>query len=495
MRIGSGCSRQSSARASTSPLSERRSPEQIWLVVSGTLASIRLHPSAYAELIASLDSSSSAIQQIKLDIRRTPLNSPEQIDELERVLSAFAARNPDVGYCQGLNFIVGFFLNEGFSEEEAFWLLCFYAEEVVGCEYYKSMNHCIADLNTFVLLLKQCDSPITKFLSSNQMDPNFILLPYFLLGFLNVSSPPLNRLIFDSLLTGGSDNLFRVGLAVFSGQSEFWKKLTAFSNVQKALLDHLTILKPAVYLQRFASWTLDYHTLHSFRLAMVRVVLNELNQGSSKESRTTMASEERKSKLSLIGVEEGVVRAAPVIIDKLYLDHFRLASSENRLKYAEPVEVIEEKDASLKIKRTKSLLTRITDLKEPSSAQTQLKLNFFESSKNYFFDLIGWEMEPFCGEKERRLCTFIGGIESLQNIFNLDTNESHSASDSPFSVLLTESQGSVDDILPILKDNIARVPGLSMLTKEYVQQLANSAHNLEELIESNPKAFSQAGFF
>ena len=43
-------------------------------------------------------------------------------DGLRRVLQAFALHNPDIGYCQSLNFITGMlllFLNE----EDAFWLL------------------------------------------------------------------------------------------------------------------------------------------------------------------------------------------------------------------------------------------------------------------------------------------------------------------------------------------------------------------------------------
>lgn len=34
---------------------------------------------------------------------------------------AYALYSPRVGYCQGLNFVVGGLLLAGFSEEEAFW--------------------------------------------------------------------------------------------------------------------------------------------------------------------------------------------------------------------------------------------------------------------------------------------------------------------------------------------------------------------------------------
>jgi hypothetical protein len=41
---------------------------------------------------------------------------------LRRVLRAYSYHDPDVGYCQGMNFIAGMFLTL-MSEEEAFWLL------------------------------------------------------------------------------------------------------------------------------------------------------------------------------------------------------------------------------------------------------------------------------------------------------------------------------------------------------------------------------------
>jgi len=41
--------------------------------------------------------------------------------QLFRLLMAYALYSPRVGYCQGLNFVVGGLLLAGFSEEEAFW--------------------------------------------------------------------------------------------------------------------------------------------------------------------------------------------------------------------------------------------------------------------------------------------------------------------------------------------------------------------------------------
>jgi hypothetical protein len=46
----------------------------------------------------------------------------KHIPSLKNVLSTYVKRNPTVGYCQGMNFIVGRML-QYMNEEEAFWTL------------------------------------------------------------------------------------------------------------------------------------------------------------------------------------------------------------------------------------------------------------------------------------------------------------------------------------------------------------------------------------
>jgi hypothetical protein len=63
--------------------------------------------------------------------RQQPASSTVPIlQQLRRVLTAFAVRCPSVGYCQSLNYVAGLFLLF-MSEEEAFWMLCTVVEQIM----------------------------------------------------------------------------------------------------------------------------------------------------------------------------------------------------------------------------------------------------------------------------------------------------------------------------------------------------------------------------
>lgn len=81
--------------------------------------------------------------QIEKDLLRTfPGNEKmagrdgtEGIDSLRRILTAYSLRNPSVGYCQSMNFLVATLLL--FCEEkEAFWILATLIEEKLSADFY-----------------------------------------------------------------------------------------------------------------------------------------------------------------------------------------------------------------------------------------------------------------------------------------------------------------------------------------------------------------------
>ena len=68
----------------------------------------------------------------------------EIIDQLRRVCIAYTIRNPEIGYCQGFNYIVGRLLKI-MSEEEAFWMLSMLLETFIPIDYYSNVLGVIVD--------------------------------------------------------------------------------------------------------------------------------------------------------------------------------------------------------------------------------------------------------------------------------------------------------------------------------------------------------------
>ena len=70
----------------------------------------------------------------------------EIIGKMEKLLFSFARRNPYIGYCQGMNFILNFIITMQFTEEECFWLFVTVLEEIIPFSYYTNMSGVAADI-------------------------------------------------------------------------------------------------------------------------------------------------------------------------------------------------------------------------------------------------------------------------------------------------------------------------------------------------------------
>ncbi|GLD94947.1 hypothetical protein PINS_up003572 [Pythium insidiosum] len=175
--------------------------------------------SSYWRLVQQIDSSDSiSFRQIELDIDRTFGHSGTKIateagrNTLRRVLKAYSMRNPAVGYCQGLNFIVGF-LSLLVDEESVFWLLAVICEDMYPGYYIPTM----ADTQTDMLVLKQL---IAEELPELDVFTQDVGLPLELLGSqwllcLFTTTFPAETVfrIFDCLFSEGSHFVFAVIMA------------------------------------------------------------------------------------------------------------------------------------------------------------------------------------------------------------------------------------------------------------------------------------------
>ncbi|EER38539.1 small G protein signaling modulator 3 [Histoplasma capsulatum var. duboisii H88] len=115
---------------------------KIWSECSG--ASAMRVPGYYDDLVkgnTNLDTDPSVVSQIEMDIHRTLTDNVffrkgPGVEKLYEVLLAYSRRNPDVGYCQGMNLIAGSLLLIMPTAEDAFWILASLIENILPAHYY-----------------------------------------------------------------------------------------------------------------------------------------------------------------------------------------------------------------------------------------------------------------------------------------------------------------------------------------------------------------------
>ncbi|ODM20142.1 hypothetical protein SI65_05130 [Aspergillus cristatus] len=115
---------------------------KVWSECSG--ASAMRIPGYYEDLVTAAggsDPDPSVVAQIDMDIHRTLTDNVffrmgPGVGKLRDVLLAYSRRNPEVGYCQGMNLIAASLLLITPTAEDAFWILVSMIEVILPQHYY-----------------------------------------------------------------------------------------------------------------------------------------------------------------------------------------------------------------------------------------------------------------------------------------------------------------------------------------------------------------------
>lgn len=234
---------------------ERR---QVWLIASGAQSAMQsCHSSqAYWKIIENYNRSfpNPNDHQINVDLERTfPgedfYQDPEIIEQLRRVCTAYTIRNPEIGYCQGFNFIVGRFL-QLMSEEEAFWMLTSLLESFIPIDYYSKMVGVIIDHNILNDLIESRMPDLYYHMQDAFFEPKVVTFQWFSCLFSYNFSFDIIARIWDLFFLKGSKILFRVSLAILHmmrhqimQKSNFEEIMRVFDGIPAQLQDANAIIQ------------------------------------------------------------------------------------------------------------------------------------------------------------------------------------------------------------------------------------------------------------
>eukprot|EP00756_Hemistasia_phaeocysticola_P043570 Hpha_TRINITY_DN17153_c0_g1::TRINITY_DN17153_c0_g1_i1::g.146794::m.146794/K19953/GRTP1, TBC1D6, MSB3_4; TBC1 domain family member 6 len=218
---------------------------QRWAELVGAEELLQSNPGYYAGLLGCEHLFQyHVLRQIRMDMARTfPSNAFFQaldgLQRLERILVAYAARNPDVGYCQGMNYIAGFLLlmveeedaarcHEAHhvpltavqKEERVFWLLvCIVERRCYNRGYYIAKAEMFSlKMDCLVLkrLTQQLQPRVHKRINEFPKCPIWMVLAasWFITLFIDsLPSEPLIK-VWDAYALEGRVVLFRVAVAL-----------------------------------------------------------------------------------------------------------------------------------------------------------------------------------------------------------------------------------------------------------------------------------------
>jgi len=199
----------------------------VWMTFSGAIFDFQSNPGYYVALADSaVKVKNLANDEIERDLHRSLPEHPAfqaesklGIEALRRVLSAYAARNPQIGYCQAMNIVVSVLMIYS-SEEEAFWLLVAICERLLPDYYNTKVVGALVDQGVLEDLVRTHLPDLHAKIFDLGMI-HLISLSWFLTLFVSVLSYDTAVYVIDCFFYEGAKVLFQLALTILSNNREF----------------------------------------------------------------------------------------------------------------------------------------------------------------------------------------------------------------------------------------------------------------------------------
>ncbi|XP_073214442.1 TBC1 domain family member 8B isoform X2 [Lepidochelys kempii] len=191
---------------------------ELWLLFSGAVNDMATNPGYYTELVEkSLGTCTLATDEIERDLRRSlpehpAFQSDTGISALRRVLTAYAYRNPKIGYCQAMNILTSVLLLYA-KEEEAFWLLVAVCERMLPDYFNRRIIGALVDQAVFEELIRDHLSQLTDYMTDMTFFSS-VSLSWFLTLFISVLPIESAVSVVDCFFYDGIKAILQLGLAI-----------------------------------------------------------------------------------------------------------------------------------------------------------------------------------------------------------------------------------------------------------------------------------------
>ncbi|XP_048348567.1 LOW QUALITY PROTEIN: TBC1 domain family member 8 [Sphaerodactylus townsendi] len=196
---------------------------KLWLLFSDAMTDLYCNPGYYENLVeVSMGMCCIATEEIERDLHRSLPEHPAFQNEtgiaaLRRVLTAYAHRNPKIGYCQSMNILTSVLLLYA-KEEEAFWLLVAVCERMLPDYFNHRVIGAQVDQSVFEELIKEQLPELAEHMK-DLSTLSSVSLSWFLTLFLSIMPLESAVDVVDCFFFDGIKAIFQFGLAILEANA------------------------------------------------------------------------------------------------------------------------------------------------------------------------------------------------------------------------------------------------------------------------------------
>ncbi|CAH7685043.1 rab-GTPase-TBC domain-containing protein [Phakopsora pachyrhizi] len=269
-------------------------------------------------------------------------NDEKGIQTLRNVLSAYAWKNPKLGYCQAMNIVVAALLIYT-SEEQCFYLLSVLCDQILPSYYTPTMAGTVLDQKVFEHLVEKTLPMILSYFKSKEIQLSLASLPWFLSLYLASMPLVFAFRIVDCVLLFGPRVLFQIGLAILKINGPTLLTISDDGGLINTMREYFNTLGNSAYPE--SPPNSKEHQITNFQILLVtafrefgNIITDESIQSIRKKFRSEVVeSIETFSKRTSLRNLKDVGRMTPIQLGQIY-DHFQLAIYKCQINLSGQVE-------------------------------------------------------------------------------------------------------------------------------------------------------------
>ena len=307
-------------------------------------------------------------EQINRDITRTFYNEKFKTgngkEMLKNILMAMAFIKPEIGYCQGMNFIVGSLINFIDNEEKCFWIFLYFIDNIdLKSLYLQNMPDYLIKLYQLNYYIKDNFPKLLPHLKINQISPDIFFSKWILTIFSNFLPFEILYNVWDLFIL------------------DKWKAIFKFSII---LVQYMQDDLMNLDLYSFSPYVRNNANINLLNFSDLSKYYNDYKVTNKKllELRDDFFVEDLKNKLEIKDSEWGNDKNPYVTNCQSELSNFK-----NNLK--RPIEQLQQQISKLnieceqKFKKYEKKLAQVNEIRAKLEQEIEIKTEYEKSLKNY----------------------------------------------------------------------------------------------------------------